>query len=235
MKQIPKIIHQIWSGIKEPLPEHFRLFGKTWKDKHPAWEYSVWDNTKINVFILENYPQYWNAYNNFKYDIQRWDVIRYLILDKLGGMYVDFDYECMEPLDNLLNNKSCCFSAEPYEHAKMFYNGIYFNNALMASVPGHPFMKLIINRIFNGTDKNKSYPDKMIEVLETTGPLMLSRLHESYNFKDNVYIIPEEFVSPFSKNDIYNCLKRTHLVTEEFLDKKLEKALAVHYFLGGWC
>lgn len=29
MKKVPKIIHQIWSGIDEPLPEMFEKLGQT--------------------------------------------------------------------------------------------------------------------------------------------------------------------------------------------------------------
>ena len=34
---IPKIIHQIWSGVDEPLPEYFSVLGETWKKYHPDW------------------------------------------------------------------------------------------------------------------------------------------------------------------------------------------------------
>jgi mannosyltransferase OCH1-like enzyme len=100
--KIPKIIHQIWSGIDESLPEHFKILGETWKEHHPAWKYEFWDNDRMNIFVRENYPNYWDAYNRFLYNVQRWDAIRYLILDRIGGMYVDFDYESLEPLDMLL-------------------------------------------------------------------------------------------------------------------------------------
>ena len=94
MNEIPKIIHQIWSGIDGPLPKHFEVLGDTWKKHHPDWEYRLWDNQKMNDFVLSYYPQYWKTYNSFRYNVQRWDAIRYLILDTIGGLYVDFDSEC---------------------------------------------------------------------------------------------------------------------------------------------
>ena len=86
MNRIPKIIHQVWSGIDEPLPKHFKTLGESWKSDYPEWEYVVWDNQKMNDFIQSNYPEYWELYQAFPYNLQRWDVIRYLILDKIGGM-----------------------------------------------------------------------------------------------------------------------------------------------------
>ena len=79
-KKIPSIIHQIWSGVDGPLPEHFRVLGETWKRDYPNWEYKLWDNRMMNEFIQEFYPQYWDIYNQFPYNVQRWDAIRYLCL-----------------------------------------------------------------------------------------------------------------------------------------------------------
>ena len=235
MNEIPKIIHQIWSGIDEPLPEHFRAFGETWKMNHPTWEYIFWDEARINAFIQDFYPQYLTAYKSFKYNIQRWDVIRYLILEKVGGVYVDFDYECLSPLDDVLKGKSCCFASEPSEYVKFFSKEVYFNNALMASIPNHPFMKIIIEAVFKETDNPKIYPSKMIEVLETTGPLIITSLYERYDSKESIYLIPEELVSPLSKTDVGMLLnKDIEKKTEDYLEKKLEHAIAVHYFFGSW-
>ena len=74
---IPKIIHQVWSGIDKPLPKLSHVLGNTWKRDYPEWDYILWDNDKMNSFVQEYYPQYWEAYNLFPYNIQRWDAIRY--------------------------------------------------------------------------------------------------------------------------------------------------------------
>jgi len=64
----------------------------------------------MNRFIKTCYPAFWEAYNRFRYNVQRWDVIRYLILNTTGGMYVDFYYESLKPIDLLFAEKSCCFA-----------------------------------------------------------------------------------------------------------------------------
>lgn len=230
---IPKVIHQIWSGINEPLPTYFRVLGDTWKEHHADWHYEFWDNDKMNGFLEEHYPHYLPFYQDFKYNVQRWDVIRYLILYKFGGMYVDFDYECIMPMDPLLKGKLCCFSMEPKEHAVIFNKESYFNNALMAVVPGHPFMLEIIKRVFK---KDAGfYEDKMMEVLQTTGPLMLMDVYEQYLEKEEIYLIPPEYVSPFTKYHVNDYIRRRcsqEMLT--FLDKRLKKAYAIHYFMGTW-
>ena len=79
--KVPQVIHQIWSGISDPLPENFKRLGDTWKRDYPDWKYEFWDNKRMNDFVKKYYPQYWYVYNKYQYDIQRWDAIRYLILD----------------------------------------------------------------------------------------------------------------------------------------------------------
>jgi|GEM_PF-4692203 len=71
----------------------------------------------------------------------------------------------------------------------------------MASVPSHPFMKIIIEAVFSETNNDKAYSNKMMEVLETTGPIFLASLYEQYDNKKSIYIIPEELVTPLSKNE----------------------------------
>lgn len=53
--QIPKIIHQVWEGKKEPLPDFLRKLGDTWRSNHPDWEYVYWDKERMEVFVQKNF------------------------------------------------------------------------------------------------------------------------------------------------------------------------------------
>ena len=115
--QIPKIIHQVWEGKTTPLPDFLCKLGKSWRDKNPDWEYVYWDKARMDSFVHEYYPFYMDIYNKFPYDVMRWDVIRYMILYKIGGLYVDFDYECsLKKQGAILRNE---------EMAKNFGKGTY--------------------------------------------------------------------------------------------------------------
>ena len=37
----------------------------------------------------------------------------------MEGIYVDFDYECISPIEEILKEK-CCFAMEPKEHKPPF-------------------------------------------------------------------------------------------------------------------
>lgn len=231
--KIPKIIHQIWSGINEPLPKHFSILGETWKRDYPSWKYQFWDNKRMNSFILKYYPQYWKTYNSFPYDVQRWDAIRYLILDRIGGMYVDFDYESLEPIDKLIKDKTCCFSQEPQLHCNMINKSHVFNNALMLSIPDHPFIKKVIQHVFSEKAPVIQPISKAACIMNTTGPWMLLNQYEhlAEQEKREIYLIPYRYVTPFDMHQAQ--LVRNGIETEE-LEICLQDAYAVHYYFGGW-
>jgi mannosyltransferase OCH1-like enzyme len=227
---IPKIIHQIWEGRREPLPKFQTTLAKTWKDCHPDWQYELWDGDRMDTFVNHHYPQMSSIYFNYKYDVQRWDVIRYLILYAMGGMYVDFDYECFASFDAYLSTGKCYFALEPELHCRSFGKTIYFNNALMLIPPGHPFLEKVINHLQTATFDYTG--NKYHDVLYSTGPWMLTNLYNEYEPKSDIHLFPAELVSPLSKNDVRDYIQGKADV--EVLEKKLEKALAFHYFWGSW-
>lgn len=233
MGKIPKIIHQIWSGIDGPLPEHFKMLGDTWKLNYPDWKYEFWNNVRMNEYIHQFYPQYWNIYSKFPYNVQRWDAIRYLILYKAGGMYVDVDYESLQPIDELIRDKQCCFAQEPPYHCDMVGKNLAFNNALMLSISNHPFMKKIIQYVFSEKTLAVKPIPKAVCVMNTTGPWMLLNQYEhlSAKEKDDVYLIPHKYVTPF--NMIQAQQVREGIENEKFEDL-LNEAYAVHYYFGEW-
>ena len=187
----------------------------------------------MNGFVVTHYPEYWDAYNRYPYNVQRWDAIRYLILDQMGGMYVDFDYESLEPIDSLLAGRSCCFAMEPQSHCRIFNREVMFNNALMACIPNHPFMKKIIKRVFSGEVVDYRGTSKDVCVWKTTGPWNLIDLYEqaSDEEKSSIYLIPDKFVTPF---DVMQARQLRMGVENEELENCLKDAYAVHYFFNSW-
>ena len=227
---IPKIIHQTWEGRKEPLPDFQKQLGETWKQHHPAWQYEFWDGDRMEALVNNNYPRLKDVCLNFPYDVQRWDFLRYLILYKMGGMYVDFDYECLASFDNYISENKCCFAMEPEEHRRAFQKETLFNNALMIAPPGHPFFETIITHI--QTTPITYTGKKMYDLLVLSGPMMLTNLYETCKDKNAICFLPAELVSPWSKNEVQRLINKTADMEE--LEMKLEKAIAIHYFFGTW-
>lgn len=97
---IPKILHQIWIGPK-PAPTNLM---KTWKDKHPDFEYIFWTETELIARGMEITCQ--TQVDMMKEINGKADIIRWEILYKYGGVFVDADSICIEPFDDSFMNKS---------------------------------------------------------------------------------------------------------------------------------
>jgi mannosyltransferase OCH1-like enzyme len=97
---IPKIVHQIWIGPKKRPDiwmDGVKEFCKTY-----GYEYVLWDDAKVSDFMLINKEQYdiEKTYNG------KSDILRYEILYRNGGIYVDADMAITnhEKLNTLINN-----------------------------------------------------------------------------------------------------------------------------------
>jgi mannosyltransferase OCH1-like enzyme len=61
------------------------------------------------------------------------DILRYEILNKYGGLYVDTDFECLKSFDDLLHLNF--FTGVGYDTVMQLYIG------LIACIPEHPIIK----------------------------------------------------------------------------------------------
>ena len=232
MNSIPKIIHQIWSDKYKPLPGFFQTLSQTWREKHPDWNFIYWNEERMEIFVKEKFPEYEHLYHLFPFDMQRWDSIRFLILYKMGGMHIDFDYECWENIEPLLE-KPCNIALEPDSHCELYGVKNFLNSAFMACTPEHPFVSTIIDKIFSPSILEYDSSNKPMCILNTTGPLMLSNLYDSLSpeLKEEVHLIPAKHVTPFDSRQIR--LVKTGIENEE-LEACLEEAYAIHYFSNAW-
>ena len=96
---IPKRFIRIWLGPKE-IPELFQDWWKQFKDIHPDYEFITIDdnhNFKIPDYLLK-------IYNEVGSYAGRSDVLRYIVLHQLGGVYVDTDVMPIKRFDHLLDS-----------------------------------------------------------------------------------------------------------------------------------
>lgn len=90
--QIPKIIHHVWLGGGRPPAAHERYM-ETWRQNNPRWKMRLW--TDANA---PHPPGIERARNV----AERADLVRYEVLRRHGGVYVDTDVECLRPIEPLL-------------------------------------------------------------------------------------------------------------------------------------
>jgi mannosyltransferase OCH1-like enzyme len=101
-KSFPKIIHQTWKTCDNfALPAH-KAFTQSWKDHHPHWQYRCWNDSDNRALIKNHLTQYLDTYDGFPREIYRVDFVRAAYMYVYGGVYVDYDFVSVKPLDPLL-------------------------------------------------------------------------------------------------------------------------------------
>tara|TARA_R110000796_G_scaffold74470_1_gene167545 strand:+ start:1767 stop:2438 length:672 start_codon:yes stop_codon:yes gene_type:complete len=94
---IPKTIHQIFIQFKggkklNAIPDFCWSQKKVEKwCKENQYIYKLWDESDCYDLIREDYPEYEDLWDDFRFEIQKCDFIRYLILHRYGGIYLDLD------------------------------------------------------------------------------------------------------------------------------------------------
>lgn len=226
---IPRVIHQTWRDADLPAP--FALLAESWRRHHPQWQWRLWTDADNRAFVADRFPAMLALYDSYPHPIQRVDMVRYLILQVHGGLFVDLDFEALRPLDPHLAS-DCVFGAEPAENAAAHGFDEIISNAFMATRPGHPFLQAVIATLPEalrqaeaaGLDRNRA-------ILETTGPLRLTRCLRAWSGADPVTILPSEMLYPLGISDI-EALRRTGW--DDARRAKLSHACAVHYHAGTW-
>ena len=228
MLRIPKIIHQTWKD--EQLPKAFQLLSQTWREMLPGWEYRLWTDDMNREFVKTYYPDFLGKYDAYPNKIQRADAIRYLLLQTYGGLYVDLDFECIDPeFITILEDADFVAGKEPYAHSARYGMEYIICNALMASIPNHPFLEYTIQRMMThprGWDVR--YGE---DILSSTGPFLLTDAYNEYQQKDAVKIIEPELIYPIRIGEAQLILSDT--VSDE-MEQRINEAYAIHYFSGTW-
>lgn len=162
---VPRVVHRIWLGGDEP--EWSRRFANTWS--RPGWEIRLWtDATAPALFPLRNQAVYDDAERIAPDHVGqlRADVLRYEILERFGGLYVDTDFELLRPIEPLLEGAQC-FAAWVTPH--------FLNNAIMGAVAAHPFIGRLVDGLAANVARHRGErPNRL------TGPHYLTRTYRTH-------------------------------------------------------
>lgn len=178
--KIPKTIHQIWLGSE--LPEISKYLRDRMMNINRNWDYKLWGEEEIQKFGLKNSE----LYNNIKNYGAKSDIARYEILQRLGGIYIDTDFDCVKPFDDLCGLDFFAGNGHISE-PEVF-------NSIIGSMPDGK----IINSYVEGLLGIKTFNDNIDGVMNTTGPYYITRQYFSNTTsEDNSVIFPTKFFFPF--------------------------------------
>jgi mannosyltransferase OCH1-like enzyme len=175
---IPRIIHQTWKSAE--VPGRFQAAARSWRDRHPGWEYVLWTDADIDRFVRDHFPQLVTLFQRYPDQIQRVDAFRYLLLQRVGGVYADLDIECLRSFEPLREHRVVLPRTAP----------VGLSNDLMMATPGHPLFQALIDGLPAAFRAWQHWwIPRHFRVLETTGSLYITRIHRQAGSPD-VYLLP---------------------------------------------
>lgn len=178
---IPKIIHQTWKT--KNIPDEWKDAVESCKQINKGFKYMLWTDETMDKFVKKNYPNIYKSYKSYKYQIQRCDVFRYLVLYKYGGIYLDMDIACKKSLNHFLHYDLVLAHSSNIE--------TYFTNSFFMVVPNHPFFKYCIDRLSENIN-NYQYFGKHLHVMYSTGPAFVTKMVNNYGKIKNSYILTKQ-------------------------------------------
>jgi inositol phosphorylceramide mannosyltransferase catalytic subunit len=133
---IPRNMHHVLLGPmgRDPPPDWLAARNSC-VTMHAAWpEHYFWTDENADSFFEEHYPWFLDTWNSYPSIVQRADALRYFVLHKFGGVFLDMDLFCRNPLDPLI---SYLEATTPHQHRRPAQGGMY-----ILAESGHPHMLL---------------------------------------------------------------------------------------------
>jgi hypothetical protein len=197
---IPKIIHQIWIG-QRPAPTKMM---NTWKEKHPDFEYILWTEAEIEKRGIKFESQ--AKIDSVRELCGKADIIRYEILWKYGGYYIDADSICIEPLDSYITDKRA-FAI--YENEVVRKDLVA--NGILGAVPGYPLFRDMLAWI----KSDESTPlIANYRAWFAVGPALLTRFLDTGKYSDFSVFPSHCFLPNHFTGEIYTGHKKVYSYQE---------------------
>lgn len=197
--KIPKIIHQIWIGSGQ----RPKALMDTCRDMNPSWNYRLWTeenlpddfiNQKHIISMALNQPNYPEAGQS--------DIMRYEILYRYGGFFIDADTEFIMPLEDYLtdNDSFCCFENEDHR-------GILLANGYLGATKGNQLLQILIEELQQKKSVTTDLP--WIE----TGPFFFTQTVIKHDY-NKLTVYPSHYFIPkhFSSTKMYHGPDKTYCI-----------------------
>jgi Glycosyltransferase sugar-binding region containing DXD motif len=120
---IPRTIHRVWLG-ETPMPSAHERFGESFAANHPRWRMRLWRDADLASLGISDSDR-----RRARSASELSNLVRYEVLHRFGGIYVDTDVESLRPLAPLLRGVEAFAALEAPGRA---------GTAILGAVPRHP-------------------------------------------------------------------------------------------------
>lgn len=198
----PKVFHRIW--LDEPERPEFLAWKQQLAALHPAWDIRTWDDSS---------QLGWMRHADLMQELLRTDpfgrapdLLRYELLWRFGGVYIDTDFEPLRAFDELLE--------DPRPFAG-WENDRTMCTALLAAPPEHPAIGALLDGVVGRLEWSAGKPAN-----EAIGPEYATGL---WRERDDVRRMPPWAFYPVGWWE-------KHLLGGPYPDR----TYAVHHWAKGW-
>lgn len=189
---IERFIHQTYH--KKVLPNEIENNIAHIKQLNPDYEYKLWDDNDIDEFILSQYgKEVFEIYKKIVpvYGAARADLFRYLLIYRMGGIYIDIKSTLTKPLINVINSNDNCILCHWDNLPGQAHEGWSANHKELNGYPrgefvqwqliykaGHPLLREIIVEVLHRIEHYNPFVRSIGRggVLSTTGPIPYSEV-----------------------------------------------------------
>ncbi len=182
-RRVPRVIHQIWIGPHPPPVQWMDTWRHEFLRRHPDWRYRLWTDAEVASLAVTQT----RAYRHLSF-CGRADLLRYEILHRKGGVYIDADSAYLpatgsrpEParpsLEDLVRNvggHGLALAEEPFRRGERPLIAV----GVIASVAGNPLLEVFRHRglaAVEATLENGGH----LQAWQTTGPRMVTEVLEA--------------------------------------------------------
>lgn len=185
---IPKILHFIWVG-KDPLPDQSSDYINMFKLMYDDYEIKLWKD--MDVIENELIPDFLNDYyfNNDFTPAFKADILRYLILQKYGGLYFDTDFEPLKKLPDCFLLFDFLGAIQPNEEVAIGFIASIKNNLLINEIIQNIPHSIEISKLNGFYDSRKIH--------KITGPEFFDPIANKYKNRSDHFFFTKEYFYPY--------------------------------------
>lgn len=182
--KIPKIVHQVWFNFKDTpdgrdIGRHNEELRERLRAKNPKYALILWREEDADALFKKYFPQYYSTYLFLEPTIRKVDYVRFFILFKYGGIYLDMDYFVLRSFDDYFNDYPQYKDSDVVLSRSCY--GPWITNSIMMSRPACKFWQFCYEQSKHGT----LIPwwgtlQNHVETACTTGPHFMTVAYENY-------------------------------------------------------
>jgi mannosyltransferase OCH1-like enzyme len=146
-RRIPRVIHQTYRTYDIPAIWNTSVQSVI-QNNVGEFKYRRWSHADMDAFVQQHEPHfYWNTFINYRYDMQRIDSFRYVLMFHLGGIYIDMDNGCDRPFRELVATMEALDPDSPHLALFRVDEAFGIQTDFMISTAGHPIYRQFISRL----------------------------------------------------------------------------------------